>query len=183
MNIYIVLTPHCCYENCGQSSHRNSQLVKILKNFLLPRTMQGDTFQNHLEKKNLESKMATHSDPPSSQTAEDVHSVISASSSTGKRPYTINGFKWEIIDSELKRMLSPVSDLLNSDSISTTEAANLFSSIVHEHLHAIVHVYLHANRVLSNCIYDRCRANQIWPLLRIMLENGYLRIQGNFYLQ
>lgn len=76
--------------------------------------------------------MASKSTPPS-QFAVDVQDFVQTpSSSAGIRPTTCNTTNWEVMDDELKCMLAPVTD---SNLISTTEAANSFSSILHEHLH------------------------------------------------
>ena len=41
---------------------------------------------------------------------------------------------WDLLDNELRRMLAPVSDSLNSDTVATTEAAESFTSVLREHL-------------------------------------------------
>ena len=66
--------------------------------------------------------MASNSAPPSSQLAEDVHPVLSAPPSSRKGRLTVKDSDWEAIDSELRPMLSPASDSLNSNSITTSEA-------------------------------------------------------------
>ena len=92
--------------------------------------------------------MVSRSAPPS-QFADDAHSTVSAPpSSVLKGPSTHTQVDWELLDSELRCMLSPVSDMINSNSISTSDAANSFSTIVHTHLHNA--------RLISNCIYSNC---------------------------
>lgn len=41
---------------------------------------------------------------------------------------------WDQLDHKLRRMLAPVNDLLNNDNISTTEAAESFTSTLRKHL-------------------------------------------------
>ena len=41
---------------------------------------------------------------------------------------------WDQLDNELRRMLAPVSVSLNNDTITTTEAAEAFTSVLREHL-------------------------------------------------
>ena len=85
------------------------------------------------EKKIL--KMASTT-PPSTQSADDVYSNSTTSSMNSDHrdhSQSQSTTDWEAMDSELRGMLSPVSVLLNSNSISTTEAANSMVIIVHEH--------------------------------------------------
>ena len=74
--------------------------------------------------------------------------MASALPSIGKRGPTSKVSDWETIDPQLRSMLSPISEQFNSNSLSTSEAAISFSTIVHEHLHTTGHI--------SNCIYSRC---------------------------
>ena len=85
--------------------------------------------------------MTSNSTPPSSQLAEDVHPANSAPPSNGKRRPAVRDSDWESIDSELKRMLSPISELLHSNSITTTEAGVSFTSVVHDHLYTLGLIY------------------------------------------
>ena len=109
----------------------------------------------------LKSKMVSRSAPPS-QFADDVHSTVSAPPcSVPKGPSTRSLVDWELLDFELRCMLSPVSDMINSNSISTSDAANSFSTIVHTHLHSA--------GLISNCLYTNChhihhRDNQLIKL-------------------
>ena len=74
---------------------------------------------------------------PPSQIADDVHSLIPAPPFSGaKGPSTRTKVDWELLDSELRCMLSPVNDnMINLNSISTSDAANSFTTIVLTHLH------------------------------------------------
>ena len=75
--------------------------------------------------------------------------MISAPPSSGnKSSSTPNKVDWECLDLELRCMLSPISDMLNSNSIFTSDAANSFSTIVHTHLHNA--------GLIHNCIYNNC---------------------------
>ena len=45
-----------------------------------------------------------------------------------------SSINWDQLDNELRRMLAPVSVSLNNDTITTTEAAEAFTSVLREHL-------------------------------------------------
>ena len=62
--------------------------------------------------------------------------TATASSTAVPTAYTSSpttSINWDLLD-ELRRMLAPVSDSLNSDTVTTTEAAESFTSVLCEHL-------------------------------------------------
>ena len=75
-------------------------------------------------------KMATHFPLPQVATA----SSTAVSTATYSGAPTTSLMNWDQLDNEFRRMLAPVSDGLNSDSITTTEAAEAFTSVLRDHL-------------------------------------------------